>query len=378
MQKDQAHEDFDLQFLDKFSPRLRKQLEDAENLAESSPDASLTISRKFSELLLRAIAKRNGAPPQAKGEEAWKFINRLRDSGYIPQEQANLFHAIREAGNAGAHDDADASSSQARQVVAQAKQLAFWFAREKTARRQGSDWPPLPPPPPPVGEEDYEEAGHAGVISKWIVYGVLASLLFALALVVIRHFDVTSSNIPIPSPVTAADWRAPNWLIATGALILIVGSIGLIVWLLPKILESAGEVKWFNAGKGVLVILGVFLVIAWIVNPPWFADRMSQMGKAFPAHAAHRVVTTASAALTTMTCANFAWGDAREKQYCDFHAKAWLPVNTSIIPEGTDGRMCIDDTPYSWKAYPGSGVMVEAGDSGTHRIGYWLGDGNCN
>lgn len=125
---------WDLRFLDKYDRVLRKKFKEAEDLAGIYPDSSLAVFRAFSELLLGEIAKRHGVALRGKSgnrvEKLYEFINRLAESGYIPAEQASVFHEIRMAGNQAAHLASLAAPDAALDIMAKARSLAFWFESE--------------------------------------------------------------------------------------------------------------------------------------------------------------------------------------------------------------------------------------------------------
>lgn len=113
-------------FLDRHHPDLRTFLEAAERQIAEPRYAALDV-RNFIELMLLKIAERAGITRQQQ-ETLVQFINRLRDQQHIPKWEADLFHRIRLAANPIIHSEVLGRKGVMRLAVAEAKELAYWFA----------------------------------------------------------------------------------------------------------------------------------------------------------------------------------------------------------------------------------------------------------
>src|SRR5205814_9882434 len=85
--------------------------EAAERAFHSDPIATLVHLRRLGEALARAAAAHAGLFSDS-GEDQLDRLRRLRDAGVLNREVADIFHALRKAGNAAAHDgESDAGSA---------------------------------------------------------------------------------------------------------------------------------------------------------------------------------------------------------------------------------------------------------------------------
>lgn len=121
----------------------------AELHALGDPNSSLLKTRQFAEALLQDAAARAGLPAVGPEGSQLALIRSLEDAGLLTSELADVFHAIRKAGNAAAHRFAG-TSSEAVALLRLARAGAVWFAQTfvDPTFRAGPFVPPQPAPDP--------------------------------------------------------------------------------------------------------------------------------------------------------------------------------------------------------------------------------------
>ncbi|WP_330998278.1 type I restriction-modification system endonuclease [Devosia faecipullorum] len=119
----------------------------AERYFRDDPSTAIVKLRQFAELTAKLIAARHGA----YREERETFDDTLRRLSYdrlIPREVADIFHALRKAGNAAVHEG-KGGHGEALTALKFARALGVWFARTYGSQ---PDFDPgvFTPPPEPV------------------------------------------------------------------------------------------------------------------------------------------------------------------------------------------------------------------------------------
>jgi type I restriction enzyme R subunit len=140
-------ESTNFEFLSVHDAQLAQLAALAERYFRDDPVTALFKLRQFAELLSKQIAARQGAY-EGERETFVVRVQRLADERILPKEVADLFHAVRRAGNSAAHD-VKGTHADALEALKFARQLAVWFHRtyaKKPAFKAG----PFVPPPEPV------------------------------------------------------------------------------------------------------------------------------------------------------------------------------------------------------------------------------------
>ena len=119
----------------------------AERYFRDDPSTAIVKLRQFAELLAKLIAARHAAYRDER-ETFEETLRRLSYERIIPKEVADLFHALRKAGNVAVHE-AEGNHASALTSLKFARSLGVWFHR--TYGRQ-PDFNPgaFVPPPEPV------------------------------------------------------------------------------------------------------------------------------------------------------------------------------------------------------------------------------------
>ncbi len=99
----------------------------AERYFADDPATCLLKLRQFGEVLAQRTAARAGLYASADESQA-ELLGRLRDHGLLPREVGDLFHGLRKAGNAAAHD-IRGDHREALHQLRMAWQLGVWFHR---------------------------------------------------------------------------------------------------------------------------------------------------------------------------------------------------------------------------------------------------------
>lgn len=119
----------------------------AERYFRDDPSTAIVKLRQFAELLSKIIAARHAAYRDER-ESFEDVLRRLSYDRIIPREVADVFHAIRKAGNVAVHE-AGGNHGGALTALKFARQIGIWFHR--TYGRQPDFKPgPFVPPPEPV------------------------------------------------------------------------------------------------------------------------------------------------------------------------------------------------------------------------------------
>jgi type I restriction enzyme R subunit len=120
----------------------------AERYFADDPSTCLLKLRQFGEVLAQRTAARAGLYASTEENQA-ELLARLRDDGLLPREIGDLFHGLRKAGNAAAHD-IQGDHREALYQLRMAWQLGVWFHRgfKDRAFKPG----PFVPPPDPKAE----------------------------------------------------------------------------------------------------------------------------------------------------------------------------------------------------------------------------------
>ena len=114
------------EFLRDHDPLLVRYTAQAETYVFSDPNTALIKLRQFAELLAKQVGARIGS--YSPDEEFLSLIRRLEDRRILTREVANLFHAVRKAGNDAVHNHAG-TRREALQQLKFARQLGVWFHR---------------------------------------------------------------------------------------------------------------------------------------------------------------------------------------------------------------------------------------------------------
>lgn len=120
----------------------------AERYFSDDPSTSLLKLRQFGEVLAQRTAAQAGLYTSTE-ENQLELLARLRDHGLLPREVADLFHGLRKAGNAAAHD-ISGDHREALYQLRMAWQLGVWFHRTFGDRKFKAG--AFAPPPDPKAE----------------------------------------------------------------------------------------------------------------------------------------------------------------------------------------------------------------------------------
>ena len=135
--------------LAKFVPLLALHGVKAERFVFDDPSTALFKLRQFGEVLAQEAAASTGMFT-SPAEQQVDLLRRLQDAGIIEFEVAELFHALRKAGNAAVHDNAG-TQRDALHALRIAWKLGVWFQRAFKDRNFVSG-PFVPPPDPREAE----------------------------------------------------------------------------------------------------------------------------------------------------------------------------------------------------------------------------------
>jgi type I restriction enzyme, R subunit len=120
----------------------------AERYFADDPGTCILKLRQFGEVLAQRIAAQAGLYTSTD-ENQVELLARLRDHGLLPREVADLFHGLRKAGNAAAHD-IRGDHREALHQLRMAWQLGVWFHR--TFKDKSFKSGAFVPPPDPKAE----------------------------------------------------------------------------------------------------------------------------------------------------------------------------------------------------------------------------------
>ena len=135
------------EFLSAFEPKLAALGSLSERYFRDDPATSIFKVRQFGETLAKLIAARH-AQYRGESETFEQTIKRLSYDRVIPNEAADIFHALRRLGNAAVHEN-KGGYSEALSALKFARQLGLYYYRVY-ARDLGFDPGPFTPPPEPV------------------------------------------------------------------------------------------------------------------------------------------------------------------------------------------------------------------------------------
>lgn len=133
-------------FLGKHDPLLVQLASLAERYFTDDPNTCLIKLRQFAEALAQQVAASAGVWTSDEETQA-DLLRRLKYSDILPRQSADIFHAIRKAGNVATHEHTG-THAQALQHLKLARQLAIWFHRSfgrQPGFKAGAFVPPQPP-----------------------------------------------------------------------------------------------------------------------------------------------------------------------------------------------------------------------------------------
>jgi type I restriction enzyme, R subunit len=118
----------------------------AERYFRDDPGTAIFKLRQFAELLSKTVAARH-ALYLGERETFEDTLRRLAFERIIPKEAADVFHALRKAGNRAAHE-AKGNHTDALSALKFARQLGIWFHRAYGKQADFKPGPFVPPPEP--------------------------------------------------------------------------------------------------------------------------------------------------------------------------------------------------------------------------------------
>jgi type I restriction enzyme R subunit len=142
--------------LKSLSPELHRLGTLAERFFAEDANTSLIKSRQFGEYMVKEIAAFSGLYDPAARETTNDLLRRLRIQQVLPQEVANIFHAVRTSGNNATHEFTG-SPAEALAALRFCRSLGVWYRRT-----YGRD-PTFKPGPfvPPRASADADQATQA-------------------------------------------------------------------------------------------------------------------------------------------------------------------------------------------------------------------------
>ncbi len=129
-------------FLAKQDPELVKLGALAERYFRDDPGTAIFKLRQFAELLCKTVAAHH-ALYLGDRETFEETLRRLSYERILPKEVADVFHALRKAGNKAAHE-VKGSASEALSALKFARQLGIWFHRTYGKQPEFQAWPVRP------------------------------------------------------------------------------------------------------------------------------------------------------------------------------------------------------------------------------------------
>ena len=118
----------------------------AERYFRDDPGTAVFKLRQFAELLSKTVAAHH-ALYLGERETFEETLRRLSYERIIPKEAADVFHALRKAGNRAAHETTG-NHSDALSALKFARQLGIWFHRTYGKKPDFKPGPFVPPPEP--------------------------------------------------------------------------------------------------------------------------------------------------------------------------------------------------------------------------------------
>lgn len=142
--------------LQEISPELHRLGTLAERFFAEDANTSLIKSRQFGEYMVKEIAALSGVYDPAARETTNDLLRRLKTQQVLPQEVANIFHAVRTSGNNATHEFTG-SPAEALAALKFCRSLGVWYRRT-----YGRD-PNFKPGPfvPPRASADIDQATQA-------------------------------------------------------------------------------------------------------------------------------------------------------------------------------------------------------------------------
>jgi type I restriction enzyme R subunit len=135
----------------------------AERYFTDDPITSLIKLRQFGEILAQRTAARAGLYASTE-ENQVELLRRLRDRGLLPRVIGDLFHGLRQAGNAATHE-VRGNHSEALNQLRMARELGVWFHR--TFGEPNFKPGPFIPPPDPKAESKALAAELQRCVTSW-------------------------------------------------------------------------------------------------------------------------------------------------------------------------------------------------------------------
>ncbi|MBA4221802.1 MAG: type I restriction-modification system endonuclease [Methylobacterium sp.] len=138
--------DGNFDYLAQIDPQFARLGKLAEHFFHLDPPTSIGKTRQLAELISKEMAARAGVPlpPRVRFEE---LLRLLRDEGLLPRDVADLFHYLRQVGNAAIHEN-KGSTGDALTSLKVARQIAVWFCRAVLGDTSFNPGPFRPPSPP--------------------------------------------------------------------------------------------------------------------------------------------------------------------------------------------------------------------------------------
>jgi len=122
----------------------------AERYVFGDPNSALIKLRQFAELLAQHCAASTGIPV-SKQDSFVDVLNLLWNRGVLGAQVSQLFHGLRKAGNAAAHDNSG-DQREALHQLQMARKLAIWFHKSFGHAPKFTPGPFIPPPDPKQAE----------------------------------------------------------------------------------------------------------------------------------------------------------------------------------------------------------------------------------
>ncbi|MBX5191090.1 type I restriction-modification system endonuclease [Rhizobium sp. NZLR3b] len=132
--------------LREISPELHRLGVLAERFFSEDANTSLIKSRQFSEYMVKEIAALTGVYDAASRETTHDLLRRLATQQVLPREVADIFHAVRKAGNEANHGFGG-SSAEALSALKFCRALGIWYRRTYGRDPNFKPGPFVPPRP---------------------------------------------------------------------------------------------------------------------------------------------------------------------------------------------------------------------------------------
>lgn len=139
-------------FLAKHDALLVRYGAQAERYVFDDPNTALIKLRQFSEVLAKLAAAQVGAYLSAE-DNLIDVLDRLREAGVLTPDVAQLFHALRKAGNSAAHEH-QGTQGEALHQLRMARTLGIWFHRAFGGDKNFKAGPFVPPPDPAQASQE--------------------------------------------------------------------------------------------------------------------------------------------------------------------------------------------------------------------------------